>query len=89
LGRVSKSDEFQDHSISLTFAPAILPTAEVLGDAGAESTGGVWAGLVGDLCLELDAEAELVAANGTRGDLQPLQTQLEPLLTDESALTGP
>jgi hypothetical protein len=38
LGTVSTSDEFQDGSISLTFAPAILTTVEVPGVAGAEST---------------------------------------------------
>jgi hypothetical protein len=39
LGTVSDLDEFQDGSISLTFAPMTLPTAEVLGDDGAEFTG--------------------------------------------------
>jgi hypothetical protein len=93
LDTVSKLDEFEDGSMSLTFAPMTLPTAEVLEERGADSTGDVWADLVGHLWpelaerLELDQETELFAAYGTGEDLLQLQTKLEPLLTDETALT--
>ena len=93
MDTVSALHEIEDGSASLSFAALSVPTAEVLEEAGTDSTGDIWADLAVHLWpdlagrLELDPETELFAAYGSRDDLRQLQVQLEPLLTDEIALT--
>lgn len=78
---------------SLIFDPAHLPTAVALQDRGAESTRQVWAELVTHWWphlarhLVLDPDTELFAAYGQLNYLRSLQQHLEPLFTDETALT--
>ncbi|WP_298045121.1 Imm51 family immunity protein [uncultured Citricoccus sp.] len=78
---------------SLTFDPVNVPTAEVLETRDVRSTGHAWTDLVTwwwpELVgrLEMDPDGDLFAAYGKIEDLRELQEQLEPLLSDETALT--
>ncbi|WCZ36115.1 hypothetical protein CHEID_02770 [Corynebacterium heidelbergense] len=81
-----------DELTSLFFECGELPTDEAVFEAGHEPNGYFWQGVAKvvapEVCekLEMDSEAGMFSASGSRADLEALQSKLEPVLGDPEAV---
>jgi hypothetical protein len=79
---------------TLTFYCGELPADAAISATGHEPNGYFWEGVAAYLDqalaarLELDSEAGMFSASGSRADLEDLQAKLEPLLSGQQDIRG-